>query len=82
MIYLGSIDDSRALVYLDGIDHRILVPSVPVMGGWNNDCCSHNGGSVHDLGVARQLGPGAAVPLVGVMMMVMAMQNMIFGIRW
>ena len=65
LIYLVLIDDSRASVYLDGIDRRILVPSVPVMGGWNNNYCSHNSGSVHDLGVARQLGPGAAVPLVG-----------------
>ena len=24
LIYLGLIDGSRALVYLDGIDHRIL----------------------------------------------------------
>ena len=35
LIYLVLIDDSRASVYLDGIDRRILVPSVPVMGGWN-----------------------------------------------
>ena len=35
LIYLVLIDDSRAWVYLDGIDRRILVPSVPVMGGWN-----------------------------------------------
>ena len=26
---------------------------------------THKHGSVHDLGVVRQLGPGAAVPLVG-----------------
>ena len=65
LIYLVLIDDSRASVYLDGIDPRILVPSVPVMGGWNNNYCSHNSGSVHDLDVARQLGPEAAVPLVG-----------------
>ena len=36
LIYLVLIDDSRASVYLDGIDRRILVPSAPVMGGWNN----------------------------------------------
>ena len=35
LIYLVLIDDSRAWVYLDGIDRRILVPSVPMMGGWN-----------------------------------------------
>ena len=65
MIYFSLIDDSRALVYLEGIDHRILVPSVPVMEGWNNNYCSHNSGSEHDLGVAKQPGPEAAVPLVG-----------------
>ena len=53
LIYLVLIDDSRASVYLDGIDRRILVPSVPVMGGWNNNYCSHNGGSVHNLGVTK-----------------------------
>ena len=65
LIYLVLIDDSRASVYLDGIDRRILVPSVPVMGGWNNNYCSHNSGSVHDLGVKKQPGPVAAVPPVG-----------------
>ena len=50
LIYLVLIDDSRASVYLDGIDRRILVPSVPVMGGWNNNYCSHNSGSVHEFG--------------------------------
>ena len=47
LIYLVLIDDSRASVYLDGIDRRILVPSVPMMGGWNNNYCSHKHGSEH-----------------------------------